>query len=169
MKTFPRCYDRVLPLAPPLNARTHAEAVDAAGRRYNRRSMPPTYVRFVTMRLDPDSHTRQGVFQAAAALVDANELSDEELEELQQARRWFHDHLDAPDRFARSRKRRAAPKAISWFKSTATEYVSRMHALCAILNRHGVRTELITSTRPGYIVFEDDHQIAAEPFTETKT
>ena len=29
MKTFARCYDRVLPLAPPLNARTHAEAVKA--------------------------------------------------------------------------------------------------------------------------------------------
>jgi hypothetical protein len=51
----------------------------------------------------------------------------------------------------------------------ATEYVSRMHALCRILNEHGVRTEMITSARPGYVVFEDDYQVAAVPFAETAT
>jgi len=131
--------------------------------------MRQRYVRFVTSTIDEDSGKRRGVFQAAADLVDANELSEHELDELEAIRKWFHQHLDAPDRFARSRKSNAAPKAISWYKGTAIEYVSRMHAMCRILNEHGIMTEMITSTRPGYIVFEDEHQIAAVPFAETTT
>lgn len=131
--------------------------------------MRHTYVRFVTSVIDEDSGKRRGVFQAVADLVDAKELSEHELEELQSIRKWFDQHLNTPDRFARSPKRNAAPKAISWYKSSATEFVSRMHGMCRILNEHGVRTEMITSARPGYIVYEDDHQIAAVPFAETAT
>ena len=131
--------------------------------------MRHTYIRFVTHAIDEDSGKRRGVFQAVADLVEANELLDHELEGLLSIRKWFSQHLDAPDRFSRSQKRHAAPKAISWYKSSANEYISRMHAMCRILNEHGVRTEMITSARPGYVVFEDDHQIAAVPFAETAT
>jgi hypothetical protein len=131
--------------------------------------MRHTYVRFVTSVLDENSGKRRGVFQAVADLVDANELPDHDLEELTAIRKWFSQHLDAPDRFARGQRKHAAPKAISWYKSSATEYVSRMHDLCRILNEHGVTTEMITSARPGYVVFEDEHQIAAVPFAETAT
>lgn len=131
--------------------------------------MRHTYVRFVTSTIDKDSGKRRGVFQGIADLVDANELSEHELEELQGIRKWFNQHLKKPDRFARSQRKNAAPKAISWYKSRATDYVSRMHAMCRILNEHGVSTEMITSARPGYIVFEDEHQIAAVPFAETAT
>jgi len=131
--------------------------------------MRHTYVRFVTSAVDEDSGKRRGVFQAVADLVDANELSEQELEELQSIRKWFNQHLGAPDRFSRSQKRNAAPKAISWFKSSANEYISRMQTMCRILNEHGIRAEMITSARPGYVVFEDDYQIAAVPFAETAT
>lgn len=131
--------------------------------------MQRTYVRFVTSSIDEHSGKRRGVFQAVADLRYANELTDYELEELTALREWFNNHLDAPDRFSRSQRANAAPKAISWYKSSATEYISRMHAMCRILKEHGVTTEMITSTRPGYIVFEDDHQIAAVPFSETTT
>jgi hypothetical protein len=131
--------------------------------------MPDTYVRFVTPTIDEDSHRRRGVFQAIADLVDARELSDHEMEEVRAIRKWFDQHLAKPDRFARSSKRHAAPKAISWFKSSATDHIGWMHAMCRILNEHGIVTEMITSTRPGYVVFEDKHQIAAVPFSETTT
>jgi hypothetical protein len=131
--------------------------------------MRHAYVRFVTSVIDQDSGKRCGVFQAVADLVEANELSEHELDELQSIRTWFNQHLDSPDRFSRSQKRNAASKAISWYKSSANEYISRMHAMCRILNEHGIRTEMITSARPGYVVFEDDRQIAAVPFAETAT
>lgn len=131
--------------------------------------MPSAYVRFVTTTLDETSGKRQGVFQLAFDLKRSNQLHDFELEELQTLLTWFSNHLKEPDRLARSRNTRAVNKAISWFKSEATEHLRRMHDLCRILNDHGIRTEMLTSTRPGYIVFEDDHQIAAEPFAETAT
>jgi hypothetical protein len=131
--------------------------------------MRHAYVRFVTSTLDRNSSRRRGVFQAVGDLVDDNELFDHELAELQAIRKWFSQHLDAPDRFARSSKSGAAAKAISWYKSTATEHISRMHEMCRILNEHGITTEMITSARPGYVVFEDEYQIAAVPFTETAT
>jgi hypothetical protein len=125
------------------------------------------YVRFVTGKLSDSSRRREGVFQAAAELVDGKELRDYELAELRALQSWFGEHLAVPQRFSRSRRRDAAGEAISWFKSCAVEYVKRMHAICRILEEHGVVTEMITTTRPGYVVFEDQHQIAAVPFGET--
>jgi hypothetical protein len=131
--------------------------------------MRPTYVRFVTSKIDKDSGRRQGIFQAAADLIDLNELDDDEREELQALRKWFNVHLEEPERFSRSSKTSAAAVAIGWFKGTSAEYVRRARSICRILNDHGVHTEMITSARPGYIVFEDEHQIAAVPFAETTT
>jgi hypothetical protein len=131
--------------------------------------MPDTYVRFVTAMIDETSGKRQGVFQAMSDLIDTRELAEHEMEELQAIRKWFNQHLARPKRFARSSKRHAAPKAISWYKTSATEHIGRMHAICRILNEHGIVTNMITSTRPGYVVFEDKHQIAAVPFSETTT
>jgi hypothetical protein len=131
--------------------------------------MRPRYVRFVTAAIDEYSGKRQGVFQAMSALIESREAPEHELEELHAIRKWFNERLRAPKRFARSRRRYAAPKAICWYKSTATVHVRRMHPICRILNGHDIRTEMITSLKPGYIVFEDEHQVTAVPFWETRT
>jgi hypothetical protein len=131
--------------------------------------MPDTYVRFVTPMIDDTSDKRQGVFQAVVALLDTHELADHEREELQAIGKWFDRHLGVPKRFARSSKRHAEPKAISWFKASATEHIDHMRTVCRILNEHGIVTNMITSIRPGYVVYEDKHQIAAVPFSETTT
>jgi hypothetical protein len=39
-----------------------------------------------------------------------------------------------------------------------------MRALIVILEENGYRVSQITTKRPGYVVFEDDHQVVAEPF-----
>jgi hypothetical protein len=36
--------------------------------------------------------------------------------------------------------------------------------LAAILEAHDIRTEMLTTDRPGYVVYEDDYQVVAEPF-----
>ena len=41
--------------------------------------------------------------------------------------------------------------------------------MCRILNELGVRTDMITSAQPGYVVFEDNHQVAVVRFAETAT
>jgi hypothetical protein len=128
-----------------------------------------TYVRFVTAPIDKRSGRRGGILQAAGELERSKKLHDFELQELLTLCKWFNENLNQPDRFSWSSKSNAAEKAISWFKSSATKYVSRMHALCRVLNEHGIHTEMIKTARPGYIVYEDDHQVAAIPFAETNT
>ena len=131
--------------------------------------MRQSYVRFVTAIVDEYSGRRQGLFQAAGDLEDGKELRADEVAELRAIRAWFNENLEKPLRFSRSRRPGASAKAISWFKSSAVEHVSRMHAICRTLEEHGIQTEMITTARPGYIVFEDEFQIAAEPFAETRT
>ena len=69
-----------------------------------------------------------------------------------------------PARFARSRRRGAAPRAICWYKDSATEHVRRMWALARVLRTHGVAIKMLKTSRPGYIVYEDEFQVCAEPF-----
>jgi hypothetical protein len=39
-----------------------------------------------------------------------------------------------------------------------------MRALVAILEKNGYQVSQISATRPGYVIFEDDYQVIAEPF-----
>jgi len=96
--------------------------------------------------------------------LDAHDLSA-----LQELRCWFDKHLKKPDQFWRGQKSHAAHVAISWFKSSASEHVARIRQICRILGENGVVTEMITSARPGYVAFEDAHQVAAIPFADTAT
>ncbi len=128
-----------------------------------------TFIRFITHAVDPNSTRRLGLFHATGNLQDANVLAEYEAAELMAVRDWFDKHLERPDRFARSTKTGAASRAIGWFKSDATEHIKRMHQMCRLLNEHGIATEMLTTSRPGYIVYEDEHQVAAEPYAETET
>ncbi|PYV36444.1 MAG: hypothetical protein DMG06_30680 [Acidobacteria bacterium] len=127
------------------------------------------YIRFVISDRDEDSGRRQGLFQAAAALRDAGVLDIYEEEQMDVLRKWFKEHLEKPKSFSRSRKPRATRVALSWFKDTAKLHIAKMYEFAAILEAHGVHVEVIRTTRPGYVVYEDEHQITAEPFSETGT
>jgi hypothetical protein len=126
------------------------------------------YVRFVVAAPDPTSQVRQGVFQAAADLRDEGVLAEAEQLALERAIAWFSKHLKKPERF--SRKRNAAhrdTRGIAWFKDTAGEPLRRIRELVAILEEHGRPVTMLTSLRPGYVVYEDEFQVVAEPFAET--
>jgi hypothetical protein len=55
-------------------------------------------------------------------------------------------------------------KAISWFKDSAKEHIARARSLARILENHGVSVTTIKTRRVGYVVYEDEYQITAEPF-----
>lgn len=82
---------------------------------------------------------------------------------------WFRLNLRVPDRLARAGKAHAKKVALSWFKPDATEHIARMRQVAVILGAHDRHVEMIRSDRPGYVVYEDEHQIAAEPFRDTAT
>jgi hypothetical protein len=44
-----------------------------------------------------------------------------------------------------------------------------MQAMCRILAEYKIATEMIRESRPGYVAYEDQHQVAAIPFADTTT
>lgn len=127
------------------------------------------YIRFVVGHLDEDSGRRQGLFQAAASLRRRGRLLPHEQEQLEGLVAWFTDNLERPKSFSRSRKPHAANRALSWFKDTAALHITKMYKAAAVLEAHGVVVEVVKATRPGYVVYEDDYQITAEPYSDTET
>ena len=122
------------------------------------------YLRFQVFERDPDSQEPMGLFQAAWHLCDAGALAPWEEARWREIARWFGAHLPRPDRAARSGRPTAPDRAIFWFKASAVEHVSRMHEVVALLEHHGVHSEVLRAERPGFIVYEDAFQVAAEPF-----
>lgn len=127
------------------------------------------FVRFVIPSRDRQSGRRKGLFSALSQLESDNLLSAEEIERLTVLRGWFNRELERPERFSRSTRPHAHKAALSWFKPDAVEHITKMRELAAILTMHGYAVEMLRTARPGYVVYEDEHQIAAEPFSDTPT
>ena len=124
-----------------------------------------TFIRFAVTTRDASSDQQQGVFTALYALEDARALLPHEEEWFQGIERWFDENLARPSRLAWSSRPNAPERAISWFKLSATEHVSRMRELVALLEHKDIAVEEFRTDKPGYIVYEDAHQVAAIPFT----
>jgi hypothetical protein len=127
------------------------------------------FIRFVIHSNDIDSGRRQGLFQALGELETQGLLLEHEVERYYELRDWFRQNLRKPVSFTRSSKPNAKKVALSWFKDTATRHISMMHGMARVLKAHDVMVEILRSERPGYVVYEDDFQVAAEPFHETPT
>ena len=124
------------------------------------------FIRFVIAGADEDSRWPQGLFQAVGDLRDQGVLAAYERQAADSVFQWFNQNLPVPKRFSRSKKRRAQKTAISWFRDTAHDHIRHMQDLAAILRVHDVSVTLLTTERPGYVIYEDEFQIVAEPFTE---
>jgi hypothetical protein len=56
------------------------------------------------------------------------------------------------------------PGAVSWFKAdSARHLVERVDGYLEILAAHGVACERVSSTDPGRVVYEDEHQVVVVP------
>ena len=80
---------------------------------------------------------------------------------------WLVENLKEPYQFSRSKKYHAKNVALSWFKDSAVQHIAKMRSLIAILDTHGLQVEMLRTSRPGYIIYEDEFQVVAEPFAET--
>jgi len=127
------------------------------------------YIRFVISEKDSDSHKRKGLFMALDDLLHGSELFDYEEKQAKALFQWFSNNLKKPDSFTTSKSHHPKNKAISWFKPTATEHIRKMREIIAILEAHDINVDIIKTDNPGYVVYEDEFQITAEPFAETKT
>jgi hypothetical protein len=124
------------------------------------------YLRFVVADLDEDSGMELGIFHAVGNLREDGMLYSYEQEQHDQIRKWFNENLQKPTRFTASKPPfyRKKNKAISWFKDNAHEHIARARSLVAILLNHGVSVQMLKTERVGYVVYEDEYQIVAEPF-----
>lgn len=126
--------------------------------------MSEMYVRFVVAKRDDDSEQQMGIFTALYEMERAGDLADHELEWFVTLERWFDQHLPKPNRFNWSSRPNAPRRAITWLKMSATEHVSRMREITSLLRHKDVDVDELRTEKPGYIVYEDQFQVAAVPF-----
>lgn len=101
----------------------------------------------------------------AASMLEESRFSQKDRDELYDLYDWFNDYLIVPNRFAKSPKRYAEKRAISWFKDTSEVCISKARKIADLLEKYNIRTEMLKSKNPGYVVYEDEDQVAAIPFS----
>lgn len=124
------------------------------------------FLRFVVPEIDDESERELGVFQAIHRLRKAGALSEHEMAQHDLIDKWFDKNLRKPTRFTAAKPPfyRKKNRAISWFKDSAWEHIAQVRSLVAILRDHGISVQMLKADRVGYIVYEDEYQIVAEPF-----
>jgi hypothetical protein len=128
------------------------------------------YLRFAIGKKDGDSERALGVFHAVRHLRDAGTLHEYEEDPHDVGRWWFNENLERPKRFTAAKAPffRKSNRALSWFKDTAVEHLAYVRDLVAILENHGVHVRTLKAKRVGYVVYEDEYQVVAEPFADMK-
>lgn len=98
-----------------------------------------------------------GIFHAVRYLRDDDLLSPAELTVADQVFDWMWTHLDAPDQAILA----AHPRAVSWFRATATECLRQAELIAAILETHGQVVIRRHVDDPGPLVYQDAVQVLA--------
>jgi hypothetical protein len=125
------------------------------------------FIRFVSGEIDEDSHVAAGLFNAAWDLLDDPVFPCEEYHVLREIMDWFNEYLNGPYDF-RLKAAWRARRAICWFKPTAHAYLSRAWEMVTILERNDVFIHTIKVQRTGYVLYEDEAQVLAEPFADIR-
>jgi hypothetical protein len=124
-------------------------------------------IRFVTNKRHPPYGYRSGIFVVAYHVWLEHRLAKVDQDELRALLDWFEEHLSMPPRFAASRRPHAESTAISWIRASAHEHMKRLRRLAAMIDAAGITVDELRTKRPGYIVYQDLHQVVALPFTDT--
>jgi len=122
------------------------------------------YVRFITSFINENGDVETGIFNALAFIRDNSLTKDDDVKSLTALMKWFNRYLAKPDRFSNSGNKNPAAISLSWFKDTAKTDIQKIFELKEILLKYEITLEMVTSKNPGYIVYEDKHQISAIPF-----
>lgn len=130
------------------------------------------YLRFVRQSPILGAKSREGFFVAAYELLDDGNVDHHTHLHLTEILAWFRSNLAVPTKFSRSSSkgiyRRETTAGLSWFKSGARAHLDKAHELKALLELHGHAIDILTTSRPGYVVFEDEYQIVAQPFADDR-
>jgi hypothetical protein len=117
----------------------------------------PSFVRFRSHLRCVEPSAPLGIFHAAERLIESGQLDPWLLERTEETCHWFNEHLFVP---------RLGPglmRAVFWFRAERFEMVQRLWELAILLQESGVVIEFIHTTRPGWIRYADEFQVAAIP------
>lgn len=106
------------------------------------------------------SHVEAGIFHDAYELLECEWLPGYDWARLRALLDWFNDHLERPDTFWR---RKSTRSAACWFRPTALAHIRHAREMALILDEHGYLVQCRKTRQPGYVVYEDEHQVVAVP------
>ena len=124
------------------------------------------FIRFVSGVMNEYSHVPAGLFNAAYELLWDGDLPEYEFVALEEVREWFNRYMASPFDYLNYNAR--YDRAICWFKSTAHEHLTRAWELVEILERNDILIWTIRSPRVGYVHYEDDVQVFAQPYGDMR-
>ena len=126
------------------------------------------FIRFITEYKNEFGQIETGVFQAMDYLLRSEQTFDFDKILLKELRNWFNTHLERPEKFTKSKSNNAPAVALSWYKSSASDHLSRMYDLKAVLDRYDIVVDVVKREKPGYILYEDDFQVTTLPYKTDK-
>ncbi|RYD61355.1 MAG: hypothetical protein EOP83_17220 [Verrucomicrobiaceae bacterium] len=116
------------------------------------------YIRFVAGTNRESPRRQHGVVTALRMLRDSGEVADYEAAHIRELFEWMNENLPCPP----FKESDWSSDAISWFKDSAQEFISRIRDMIVLLEIHGRPVRTITTLAPGSILYEDDYQVVAE-------
>ena len=122
------------------------------------------FLRFQGKQPNLGTASKLGIFQLAYELHDRRDLPSYAYDELQNNLAWLKLLLKSPDILDDEEHYRA----IAWFKPDAHEPLKHVWAIKAVLEEFGYQIDLIKSTEPGLVIYEDDWQIIAKPIRKSR-
>ena len=120
------------------------------------------FVRFVVGDDSENPFWLTGVITAARILGDEGRLFKYESDMLDELFAWFNENLPCPPFESKTRSGEWSRDAVSWFRDDAGEPLRRIWDIIAVLEDNGVLVRLVTTEKPGRIVYADEYQIVAE-------
>jgi hypothetical protein len=125
------------------------------------------YVRFQAVDLNRHG-IRPGVFALVNGLAFDGKLTDAQERFRRDTNAWYtRSYTNPADVVPDLYSHQTSPGAISWFKVTAVHLLERVEGYLELLRAHAVDYEVVCSTQPGRIIYEDADQIVAVPWDAT--
>lgn len=116
------------------------------------------YIRFVVGTNREAARFQTGVVTELRMLRDSGGLEDYEVGYINELFEWINEELPCPP----FRESGWSKDAISWFKDSAQDLISKLRDMIAILEIHGRPVRMITTRMPGQILYEDAYQVVAQ-------
>jgi hypothetical protein len=110
-----------------------------------------TYLRFIVH----DEYGWIGVFQCRWMIRESHDLPESVQSCYRDNRDWFNRHLHSP--------RHVDPESIFWFRADATDCIDHIREMIELYRVAGHDVLMQATRDPGFIVYRDEHQIAAIP------